>query len=278
MAGWIADDREVRVPLGHVADWCPICGRAERMAAAAVRRVHRSAFRPFSPLHRVAIAAAEHLLGPGAAQPASSEQIELTCFGCEMVVRTEAGRFERFEPPTNDPPIQIAGRTLRDRGEQLEIQLLLIDRLADGSATAADRVAHIVAAIRAVDAYADRRIGPGNVTLVQSLLIVVLLLSLPAAIALGYTGQPLVFTLAAGVVACSCFAALVWHSLDAGRSWAGRRLAPLIARGIRPLRPIDAELQAALDQTHLKVASKRVSLHRLRRAIDRDQSTVAGTR
>jgi hypothetical protein len=219
-----------RIPVGHVADFCPICRAQKAFALIHVGMVNH--------VYSVSTGTSE-LVG-----------YERVCTDCATAIPTDITRYSSIAPKAA-PLSELKGRTFP------KLDAAVNDLLAAQQKTARPALIKepfLLLSPKVEQRFAQTQIGPGvGLAIVAAVLL--LLVAAPRFIesaVLPSVSPEAVF----GGFAVLGIALVVWQLIASGSRFMRREIVPVLALALTPLRPTQHELDVALEE--LKVVKQKI--------------------
>jgi len=209
-----------RIPVGHVADFCPIC-RAQK---------------PFALVH---VGMVDHVysVSTGTSDLVGYERI---CADCATAIPTDIARYSAVAP-RRAPLDELKAQTFPNLDAAVK-DLLAAQHRAKRDALIKEPF--LLLSPKVEQRFAQTQIGPGaGIAMVVAILLVfVAAPRLIESAVLPNTGPEAVF----GGFAVLGLALVVWEIIASGSRFMRREVVPVLAKALKPLRPTQQEIDAAL--------------------------------
>jgi hypothetical protein len=236
--------RNVRRHRGYVAEFCAICRRIERFHVQDIVLAHHVFYIPFIRAGVVG-------------------QMR-TCTACGQQAFPEAGTYSELVDDANADVDTLVQKTNPDLLEKLTDRLVLEEKAKQGpdALTREERTTLIREPFVALAEQVGRRFAPGgcsNVLGALGLVVSLFLLCLWIVYSSETTGGMYGLVTAGGVVGAVLLVWALWSFATSKRRYMKRRIVPLLAQALAPLKPTDDEIAKtieALEKEGYKIAMK----------------------
>ena len=215
----------VRSPIGHSADFCPIC---RAVTCVLVKRVSRVSHLYYIPLSKgVAVG------------------FETSCWGCGSRGLVNGFSASSFEGRPDSDAIELLGRTRPGCLNRVLKRMEVEDRAARGDLTPGERAALLAEPFLALDAWVYERRTYGRAPGVKMMIWAGAIVLAVSAVALVPTPAAQA-SCAAAVVGLSLLAFAIYAMWNACATWFAIEIHPRLARALAPLRPRPEEIAEVL--------------------------------